>query len=275
MYSMISTDKALTDCDLNRRAPAIFATHPEPGVSEKYGFVPTIEVINGLRTEGWYPVRAAQTRVRDEENRAYARHMIRFRRVGDPIQVGDSLAELVLTNSHNRTAAYSLDVGLFRLLCSNGLVVSTNDLGSIKVRHGKQIVDEVVEASYEIIDYVPQLAEKVETLQSVQLEPMERMAMAESAMVMRYGNSWEVKAPITASALLRPRRASDPGKESQADLWQTYNIVQENLFQGGLRSVTRNRRRMRTRPIKNVTEDVRLNKALWVLAERMAELKAA
>jgi len=274
MYSM-SNGTALSDHELNRMAPAIFATSPEPGVSDKYGFVPTIDVVNGLRAEGWYPVRAAQTHVRDVDSAIYARHMLRFRRISDPIQVGDSLPELVLTNSHNRTAAYSLDIGLFRLLCSNGLVVSTNELGSIKVRHGKQIVDEVIEASYEIIDHIPQLADKVETLQSIGLGPEERMAMAESAMVLRYGNDWEVKALVEPSALLTPRRASDPGKESEADLWQTYNIVQENLFRGGLRGVSHNRRRVRTRPIKNVTEDVRLNKALWTLAERMAELKAA
>ncbi len=274
MYSM-SSDKALSDDDLNRLAPAIFATHPEPGVSDKYGFVPTIDVVDGLRAEGWYPVKAAQTRTQDPDSAVYARHLIRFRRCNDPIQVGDSVAELVLTNSHNRTAAYSLDAGLFRLICSNGLVVSTNELGSIRVRHGKQIVDEVIEASYEIIEHVPRLSEKVETFQAIHLEPQERLAMAESAMVMRYGETWEAKSPIPASALLTPRRASEPGRESAGNLWQTYNTVQENLFQGGLRGVSRNRRRLRTRPIRNVTEDVRLNKALWVLAERMAELKAA
>jgi len=85
---------------LHRHAPAIFAHQPDEAVSDRYGFVPTINVVDALQREGWYPVRAQQTHVRQAQRREVARHMIRFRQDPDrQIAVGDSVTELVLTNA--------------------------------------------------------------------------------------------------------------------------------------------------------------------------------
>ena len=115
--------RILTHDQLHRTAPAIFANQPDEAVSDRYGFVPTINVVDSLQAEGWYPVRAQQTHSRDLERRQVARHMIRFRQDPDrQMTVGDSVTELVLTNSHDRTAAFQLDLGLFRLVFLNGMV---------------------------------------------------------------------------------------------------------------------------------------------------------
>ena len=179
---------------------ADIAQAPDDAVSDRYGFVPTIEVVDALQAEGWYPVRAQQTRVRDPERRDTTRHLVRFRQ--DPqrqITVGDSIAELVLTNSYDRSSAYQLDLGLFRLICSNGMVTPVGDMGGIRVRHGKQVVDQ--------------------------------------------------------------------------NLWRVFNRTQENLLKGGLTGRSASGRHTRTRAIKSVTEDVRLNRALWQLTEHFAALK--
>ena len=76
--------------------------------------------------------------------------------------------------------------------------------------------------------------------------------------------------PVTPAQLLNTRRAVD----AAPDLWTTENVIQENLMRGGIR--VRNAatgRRATTRPVASVNEDIRLNKGLWVLADRMAELK--
>ncbi len=263
--------QALTESRLYQVAPSIFAKAPHERVSDKYGFVPTIDLVHAFQQEGWHPVRANQTRVRDLSRREYTRHAVRFRRLDDPIQVGDSLAELVLSNSHDGSAAYRLDAGLFRLCCLNGLVTPIGETGGIRVRHGKQIVDEVIEGSYELVDEVPKLAASVDRFLETQLSAAEGTLYAQTALEARYGAAWQQRSSIEPEQLLEARRSDDRGD----NLWVTFNRVQENLIRGGLSGRSKRGRKVRTRPIKSVTEDLRLNRALWRLADRFAELKAA
>ena len=260
----------LSHDQLYRQAPAIFAEAPDLAVSNRYGFVPTIEVVNALHAEGWHPVRAQQTRVRNPEHRDTTRHMVRFRQDPDrQIVVGDSVAELVLTNSHNRTASYQLDLGLFRLICSNGMVTPVGEMGGIRVRHGKQVVDQILDGSIALIDEVPNLADSVEQFQSTRLTPEESRLFAQSALTLRYGEDWREVSPVQPDALLQARRSEDRDQ----DLWRVFNRTQENLLKGGIRGRSKNGRHTSTRAIRSVTEDVRLNRALWQLTEHFAQLK--
>ncbi|KGK43256.1 hypothetical protein LH51_01045 [Nitrincola sp. A-D6] len=256
---------------LNTLAPAIFATAPDQAVSDRYGFVPTCAVVDALQGEGWFPVRAQQTRVRDPQQRDTTRHMVRFRQ--DParqIHVGDSVAELVLTNSHNRTAAYQLDLGLFRLVCSNGMVTPVGDMGGIRVRHGNKVVDQILEGSLALIDEAPSIAESVERFQAMRLTEAESQLYAQSALTLRYGEDWKELSPVTPEAILQARRPED----RDGNLWRVFNRTQENLMKGGLSGRSATGRHTRTRAIRSVTEDVRLNRALWQLTEHFALLKS-
>ena len=62
------------------------------------------------------------------------------------------------------------------------------------------------------------------------------------------------------------------------DLWTTWNVVQENAIKGGLRGVGRDDlgrpRRVKSRAVNGIDQDIKLNKALWLLGERMAALKS-
>ena len=264
--------RILTHDQLHRTAPAIFANQPDEAVSNRYGFVPTINVVDSLQAEGWYPGRAQQTHSRDLERRQVARHMIRFRQDPDrQMTVGDSVTELVLTNSHDRTAAFQLDLGLFRLVCLNGMVTPVGDVGGIRVRHGKQIVDEILEGSIQLSHQVPRIAEGVEAFQSTLISRGEAQLFAEAALSLRYGDDWQQASPIQPSNVLEARRSED----ANGSLWSVFNRTQENLFKGGLRGRSQSGRATRTRAINSVTEDVRLNRALWKLTERFAELKGA
>lgn len=262
--------RILTHDQLHRTAPAVFAQEPDAEVSDRYGFVPTIEVVDALKNEGWHPVRAQQTNVRDVSRQTTARHMIRFRQEPDrQIDLGDSVAELVLTNSHDRSAAYQLDLGLFRLICSNGMVAPVSDMGGIRVRHGKHIVDQILEGSIQLSHEVPGIADGIEAFQSIMIRRDEAQLFAEAALALRYGEQWQDTSPIRPHDVLEARRTEDAG----STLWQVFGRTQENLFKGGLRGKSASGRRTRTRAINNVTEDVRLNRALWTLTERFAELK--
>ena len=67
------------------------------------------------------------------------------------------------------------------------------------------------------------------------------------------------KAGIQPSRLLECRRADD----TNDNLWTVFNRVQENLITGGIHSINAKGRATKTRPIRAIREDVRVNAALW------------
>ena len=263
--------QALDNATLQRVAPSIFAAHPWERVSERYAFIPTIQVVDALRDEGFLPVKAMQSKTRIAGKGDFTKHMIRFRRQQDmEVEKGTELPEIVLVNSHDRSSSYQLSAGIFRLVCSNGMVVKSSNFGDIKIQHTGNIVDRVIEGSYRIIEDMPKVIEQVETMKGIMLGNHEQHAFAKAALELRYptdeaGNS---RSPIEPDQLLRVRRHDDQGNT----LWNTFQRVQENFIKGGLRGTGTTGKRTTTRAIKSVTEDVRLNKALWMLAEELGKV---
>lgn len=258
---------------LRQLVPSVFATQPWDQMSERYKFIPTIDVVDALTNEGWLPVKAMQNRVRIAERKDFTKHEVRFRRTDIAPIVGDVFPEIVLINSHDGLSAYSMFAGLFRLTCLNGMVVGEGTFDKIRVRHSGNVVNEVVEGSYRIIDEVPLLADSVEHMRQVRLEPEEKVILAQAALVMKYDVEPEEIAaiPVKAEQLLAPRRFVD---RQEDNLWSTFNVVQEHLTKGGDRYYSpESRRRNSTREVKSITEDLRLNRALWTLAEEMKKLK--
>ncbi len=258
----------LNNSDLARIVPSIVATQASSKMSERYSFVPTIEVVDALRSQGWMPVKAMECRVRTDAKRGFQKHMLRFRHGDQTMAVGDSLPELVLVNSHDGSSAYQLHAGLFRLVCSNGLVVADGTFSKISVKHMGFHKDQIIDASFKVLSEVPKLAESVDGMRSLLLTSGEQEAFAKASIVAKYGDK---PAPIDAGDLLRARRYEDSSKR---DLWTTMNTVQENLTKGGVRGRNPNTmRRTTTREIRGIDESVSVNKALWRLAEEMKALK--
>ena len=270
---------ALTLDQVKLYAPSAMATHAHESRSARYTYIPTINVIEGMIRAGFQPFSASQSKSRIEGKSEFTKHMIRFRHMDmvSPMVVGDVIPEVVLVNSHDGTSAYKLIAGLFRLVCSNGLMVADSTTASISVMHKGDIIREVIQASNQIIDNSQKSLDSAKAWEVLQLTDGEQKAFAEAAHTVRFADAeGKVNTPITADQLLRPRRHDDAG----SDLWKTFNRVQENVIKGGLHGVQRdaNGRRLRavsTRQVKGIDQDVKLNRALWQLAERMAELKAA
>lgn len=258
----------LSNEQLRSVSPSVFAERPYHEVSSRYAFIPTIQVVDALRNVGWFPVKAREQRVNLEDKRGFTRHIVRLRRSDVAPVVGDVFPEIVLLNSHDATSAYQMHAGMFRLVCSNGLVVDNGGFERITVRHSGDVIGRVLEGSARIVEELPRLTNSVQEMRAVTLSHGEQELLANAALSMRYDLE---TAPIQASSLLRIRRAADGG----ADLWSTFNRVQENLLRGGVRGWASTGRRFSTRAVTSISEDTRLNKALWALAEGMRQLKTA
>lgn len=269
----------LTIDQIAQYAPSALATQAHESRSSRYTYIPTIEVIHGMIRAGFQPFSASQSRSRIEGKSEFTKHMIRFRHQDftAALAVGDLVPEVILVNSHDGSSAYKLIAGIYRLVCSNGLMVSDSTIGSVSIQHKGNIVAEVIEASNGIVEGSQKSIAAADSWGRLQLTAGEQGALAEAAHTLRFADSeGKVTTPITAAQLLRPRRSADQGN----DLWKTFNVVQENVIKGGLHGVQRDEgglrlRAVSTRQVKGIDQDVKLNRAMWQLAERMAELKTA
>lgn len=254
---------------LRRLAPSVFAEDKHASRKESYKFIPTINVVEALRIEGFLPVFAAESRTRAEDKRGFAKHLLRFRQHDGFSKVGEVKPEIVLVNSHDGTSSYQLSSGLFRLACLNGMIVSDGEIDCVRVRHSGNVVNNVIEGTYKIVTETPKAIEHMELMRDLSLSPDEQYIFAKAAKGLR----WDEEAvQVNSEELLRPRRSADQGNT----LWQTFNVLQEKILKGGVS--VRNletHNAQRAREVKSVTENVRLNKALWTLAEEMRKLKAA
>ena len=257
---------------IRRAAPAIFAEEPWERMSDRYRFFKTSDVVVGLMHNGFLPVRAQQSRSRIEGKQDYTRHMLRFRQAHMLDAAYDSeVPEIVLLNSHDGSATYQISLGLFRVRCTNGLVVKSSSIEDIRVRHSGRanLIDDVIEASYTVISQAPKVLEQVETWKHLQLSPPEQEILAEAALEVR-----ETSLEIAPREVLRARRVGDGGSDQERDIWTSMNVVQENLTRGGVRGQNEQGQRRRLRGVSSVDGDTRLNRALWTLTEKMAALKA-
>jgi hypothetical protein len=266
---------ALTMDQLLSAVPSAFALGKHESRSQRYTYIPTVNVIEGLMGEGFQPFKAIQGKSRVEGKQEFTKHLIRFRHESQTLaNVNDSVPEVILINSHDGTSSYKLIAGIFRMVCSNGLIVADSTVGSLSVPHKGDIVSQVIEGSFDIIGNSSRALDTTREWQNLQLTAGEQNAFAEAAHELRFADAeGEVTTPIQPAQLLNSRRNADNGN----DLWRTFNRVQENVIRGGLHGMGRdanNRiRRVTTREVRGIDQDVKLNRAMWMLTEKMAELK--
>ncbi|MCI0537974.1 MAG: DUF945 domain-containing protein [Verrucomicrobiales bacterium] len=253
---------ALNEDTLRSRAPSIFASGPMHGVSRRYTFVPTARIVSGLRELDWVPVDVEEQRIRQEARRGFQKHLLRFRLATQMETLDEWNVELVLVNSHDAGCAYQLHAGIYRRICSNGLVLSQGSFAALRFRHAGLEPEQLVQASMRLIEFMPRAGELVQKFQRRVLDAWESLRFAQQALLLRYPSG--VEAPVEADTLLKARRTEDEG----TNLWLTMNRVQENLCRGGVSDFHRDRRgKLRSvRALRGIDTKVTLNKGLWGLA---------
>lgn len=264
MRQLQATSHAISNSGLERIAPSVFATDPDFEVSDRYSFVPTIKVVDTLRDSGWFPSFVSSCKSRSPEGDMVAKHQIRFRQSGSgAIQhLNDSIMELVLTNSHDRSSGFLLDAGLFRKVCDNGLIVKDSHFGGISIRHTGDANILVAEAAENIVKEIPLIQDTISQWESIDLDSNTQLQLAKRGAALRWGG----RVPVSEEKLLNPHRYAD----NKNDLWSTFNRVQENLTQGGSKGRSASGRRLTTRAIGSIDVGRKVNKGLWEVASEIA-----
>ena len=195
---------ALEEETLRTQAPSIYAEGPMLGVSDRYTFVPTARIVSGLRELNWVPVGVEEQRIRTEARRGFQKHLIRFRRAEQMETLDEWNVELVLLNSHDAGCAYQIHAGIYRRICSNGLVISESGFEAIRFRHAGLKADEVVQSSLRLLEFMPRIGELVQRFRERTLDEAESLALASHALRLRYASLEE--APVEPATLLQSRR---------------------------------------------------------------------
>ena len=244
---------------VRERAPAVFATGKDERLSARYAFIPTERVLSGLMDAGFTVVDARQSNRRGIRTQ-HGRHLVRLRRRVETIQLRDSVPEVVFLNSHDGSSAYQLRMGLYRAICTNGMIVSCGAFPAVCVTHRGDVADQVIEGAVKLSDRFDELAAQVDLMEQHQLGHDEQRAFAECALALRYPSMEDCG--VDPMQLLFCRRLQDVGD----DLWNVMNRVQENLIGGGAFKRAANGRWMRMRRVSAIRAEVKLNTRLWELA---------
>lgn len=252
----------ITEATLRKACPAIFATAPANKCSERYRFVNTWDLIKPLMDEGFVVTQVQQKRPRPglESTMLHTRHLVRMRHSTAPMIVGEAFPELVAVNGHAGQTRFQLFAGLFRLICSNGMVSGTTT-DALNTRHTGSLAEIMAEAQ-RVIKSAQEKARTIETWLKYQMSKSARFDFAKAAMQLAFGT----ENAFDPALLLAPRREVDKA----TDLWHVFNVVQENVMRGGIEYLTANKHQAQTRGFTNVPRQVEFNAALWETAEALA-----
>lgn len=275
----IQEKRPLTLQELQIEVPSIFSATAHESRSERFAPVSTIQVLDGLAEHGWQPFFAVQARTRDEGKKDFVKHMVRLRRETEINKFG-SVNEIILTNANDGTSAFNLLSGTFRFVCSNGCVQST-DAKIRKVYHkGNNIMDDVIEGSYHVVEEFDEINRYQHEMSQIILTPQERQTFALTSYMVREGMPEDMdfsNLDYEPIQLLQDHNTEDRNNFS---LLSTFNVAQENSMRGGMigESVnpkTGKKRQTRRRPITNIAEGMRVNMALWDIAKAVVEKRGA
>lgn len=256
--SKLSTTKMMTSKfysldEIKQIAPSVFTTEKASYLTDKYVQTPTSRVVEDLMNLGWQVTKVQE--VKTKKNKGFQKHIVVFRHPDIMIKGkkgDDSFPQILLTNSHDGKAAFNFRVGIFRLVCSNGLVIADADFNNVSIRHINYTFEYLQSKVNEVIEKLPGLVKKINLFKSIKLTDEQMVDFANKAANLR------TKIRVNALELLESTRKEDEG----SDLWVVYNRIQEKILGGSYRAGKR-----KARSVKSFQKDIEINEKLFELAD--------
>ena len=264
--------------DLRKACPAAFKTSPtNPNVSERYVQASTATVIEDLAKLGWYPTEAKQCRAKKGSKGIRSFHMIALQNPnvkiskivensdGTSTEIVDSYPRIILTNSHDGFNSFKFILGLVRLICSNGLVLCSDEFANLSIRHINYTFETLRTVVTDIVGRVPYIVNTMNDMKNTIISDDNKKELATAVVKIRKemeDNQQVELDEATIMDILMPVREEDKGD----DLWTVFNVCQEKMIKGGFYSVGKNNKSRKQRGITSIKKDIEYNQQLWNLA---------
>jgi len=276
MFNFKQDETYMSKEDLRNECPLAFASAPtNPNVSGKYLFVNTETIVDDLDKLGWKPVQAAQRKGRGDKGTIFSKHMVAFQNPDIKIKGeggDDAWPRIIMTNSHDGMQAFKFSVGIFRMVCSNGLVVADEQFSDFKIKHKGYTFGELREVVNQAVADLPNRVQVLNDMKNRTLTQDEKNKLALDAMLIRAnikpGSEKADKFNYDAETIediLDPKRDEDKGD----DLWRVFNVVQEKITQGDFHAALTGAKVRKVRKIKSFEKDLKVNKELFKLATNL------
>jgi hypothetical protein len=242
--------------ELREKCPAAFSTIPSEKMSDKYTMLSTINILDKFEEFGYFPTASKNSMNRATKSKdPFGYHSIRFRHKDFlNLRLNEYAPELVYFNSHNGRIIAKIMAGIFKMICSNGLVIASSSFGFASHKHMGIESEDLESVIFDFAKNTDNIMSNVEKYRQVELNESERFDFAKNAKNNIYG----VNSKMDYKSLLKPRRDED----NQNDLFTVFNVVQENVIKGGI-EFSGAKRKVRTKGINSVQKDLDVNAFLW------------
>lgn len=263
----------LSNEQLYKIAPSIFAEEKHSSRSKRYAYYSTREVLEALKAEGFYPYSATQSGSRVPGKKDFTKHIIKFRHATQKditLSVGDEIQEICFTNSHDGTSKAVFQNGIYRLICSNGMMTGQS-VETVNIPHRALTTDNVIEGAYTVLKQQELVQSLMEDMKSIRLVPSEQQLLAHTSGALRWDSEdWRP----SVKEILTVRRSAD----KEPTLWNTFNTIQENIIKGGIRKDVNIPKehiygKNNTRAVTGINDLTKLNSSLFDLADGMRRIK--
>jgi hypothetical protein len=248
--------------EIKKQAPSVFTTQRAHHLSEQYTHIPTDKVIDDMEMLGWKVVDAKEVKART--GIGFQKHLIVFRNP-DIIITGDNgddvFPQILLSNSHDGKNAFTFTAGIFRCICENGLVVSTEQFEDVKIRHIGYTFEELQNKIHAMVEKLPLTVDSMNKMKNIELLQEQAIEFAKKALEARFGTEQNDRIKVDYEALLSPVRNEDKGNS----LWSVFNVVQEKILNGDFQYNYSTKTR-KARKVKNFSQDISINKKLFDIA---------
>ena len=285
----LQSNNQLSKDELREIAPSIFSTKPSPEVSKKYSHIPTDRLIDDMELLGWNVIDAKEVNARTKGTKGYQKHLVVFRNDDIVInQMPNNIVEsstsptgyrrtngtfakknpidtvfpqILLTNSHDGKNAFTFTAGLFRMICENGLVISTNEFEKVSIRHMGYDFDELQVQINEMVEQLPLTVESMNKMIDTQMNQKSILKFAKDMLAVRFPEDELRRITIDMDEFITPVRPEDKGD----DLWSVFNVIQEKIIEGDFEYTVGTKHR-KARQIKNFKQDMDLNSKMFDVA---------
>jgi hypothetical protein len=258
--------------EVKKACPYAFAVEPtNPGVSGKYIQANTETVIKDLEKLGWYPVQAKQCRAKKGSKGIRSFHIVAFQH--DDVKIVNSKGEdeayvrIVLQNSHDGFNSFRFMMGCYRMVCSNGCILSDAEFADFSIRHINYSFEELRGIVARVMERIPAMVNSINKMNSTILTNAQKQEMAVETLKIRKGLSKEDRIIVnneTINELLTPIRQEDEGNS----LWNVFNVLQEKMIKGTFFAPGKNGKNRKQRPITSIKKDLDYNQRLWEVASQ-------